>query len=444
MPPILSPPLSQSGFKLDTAGVSGFFGGEEFISAMSTVHLEKERRWLGWYNCPGSYNIGKCYGQLADSAIWRSLFPGPRDSAEMVFKLDGTAGPRYVGALSGTRMATGHLAYLLMERCKGEEERDVPGRRGTETVLNMVSLDKVNHGVVTPRTPFHVMLLALVPIAVSVGTCIMCVVWGDWYCFSMIALGMIAHGFAYLVVGSGRVDIKYNQTPPKGAPAADGLLVGSETTIILGPEEAANIVTKGRFVIAEKNDFHRRMTGFCALLLLLQFLLQLLLIPQGTLIGQLLFMGSLAASWVYTTFFPAKEHIDVQKALLWQKLGTPHTHRLRFGSRTAMVVFALMVLRPSDRTMMLDEILPNHSSTPAWRRWKVILERRLRHYPSTLDSVRRQSTEPPLDDIDRELLDNIVSDIDSAFVEYQKLENRNCCISRPSNGRIIRHSNESR
>jgi hypothetical protein len=36
-------------FNLDSSGVAGFFGGEEAISAMATVHLYRGRKWLGWY-----------------------------------------------------------------------------------------------------------------------------------------------------------------------------------------------------------------------------------------------------------------------------------------------------------------------------------------------------------------------------------------------------------
>jgi hypothetical protein len=101
-------PINQSKANLDTSGVAGFFGGDEAISAMATVHLYRGRRWLGWYNSPGSYTVAKKFGQLANSRFWDGLFPGPNLTPAEVFGLDGKTGPHYWGVLSGTDMFTGH------------------------------------------------------------------------------------------------------------------------------------------------------------------------------------------------------------------------------------------------------------------------------------------------------------------------------------------------
>ncbi|KAH7922535.1 hypothetical protein BV22DRAFT_1017093, partial [Leucogyrophana mollusca] len=69
--------LNKSSFNLDASGIAGFFGGSEAISAMTTVHLYRGRRWWGWYNSPGSYTVAKHFGQLASSRLWDALFPGP-------------------------------------------------------------------------------------------------------------------------------------------------------------------------------------------------------------------------------------------------------------------------------------------------------------------------------------------------------------------------------
>ncbi|EIW56623.1 uncharacterized protein TRAVEDRAFT_95883, partial [Trametes versicolor FP-101664 SS1] len=64
-------------FDLDISGVAGFFGADVAISAMATVHVYAGRRWLGWYNQPGSYEVARRYGQLARSYFWDALYPGP-------------------------------------------------------------------------------------------------------------------------------------------------------------------------------------------------------------------------------------------------------------------------------------------------------------------------------------------------------------------------------
>jgi hypothetical protein len=100
MPP-LPAPLEGTKFQLNASGIAGFFGGEEAVSAMSTVHIYKGRRWLGWYNSPGSYNVAKRYGRLARAPIWAALFPGFYVDPVTLFGMSGTTGPQFVATHSG-------------------------------------------------------------------------------------------------------------------------------------------------------------------------------------------------------------------------------------------------------------------------------------------------------------------------------------------------------
>ena len=70
---IISLPLSHTSFTFDSFGVAGFFGGDSSISAMSSVTLIAERRWLGWYNAPGSLEVAKQYAQLGALLISETL-----------------------------------------------------------------------------------------------------------------------------------------------------------------------------------------------------------------------------------------------------------------------------------------------------------------------------------------------------------------------------------
>ncbi|EJF62003.1 hypothetical protein DICSQDRAFT_26701, partial [Dichomitus squalens LYAD-421 SS1] len=68
-------PTSSSGFTLNALGVAGFFGGDSAVNGMATANLVPYRRWFGWYNTPGSYEIAKKFGPLADWAMSDGLFP---------------------------------------------------------------------------------------------------------------------------------------------------------------------------------------------------------------------------------------------------------------------------------------------------------------------------------------------------------------------------------
>ncbi|KAF8838360.1 hypothetical protein BDN67DRAFT_971637 [Paxillus ammoniavirescens] len=125
---VTSGPLKGSHFTLDTSGVAGVFGGEEAVSAMATVHVYENRRWLGWYNAPGSYHIAKRYGLLAKSRFFDGFFPGVHTDAASLFDLDGWKGPKFRGAHSGTIMEeTGHLAALFMKIAASLEGKVIKG-----------------------------------------------------------------------------------------------------------------------------------------------------------------------------------------------------------------------------------------------------------------------------------------------------------------------------
>jgi hypothetical protein len=125
-------PLSDSKFSLDASGVAGFFSGDEAVSAMATVHVYQGRKWLGWYNSPGSYLIAKRYGQLANSRFWDGLFPGVNTDPATLFELDGGKGPKFKGVESGLIIPeTGHLASLMVKECQMKQSIDVPGKNPT-------------------------------------------------------------------------------------------------------------------------------------------------------------------------------------------------------------------------------------------------------------------------------------------------------------------------
>ena len=56
-------------FVLDGSAVAGILGGEEAVTSTTLVHVFEGGKWLGWYNSPGSYLMGKRFGLLAQSAI---------------------------------------------------------------------------------------------------------------------------------------------------------------------------------------------------------------------------------------------------------------------------------------------------------------------------------------------------------------------------------------
>ncbi|KAI9573748.1 hypothetical protein HD554DRAFT_2012682 [Boletus coccyginus] len=371
-------PIDKSNFTLDTSGVAGVFGGDEAVSAMATVNIYHYRRWLGWYNSPGSYQIAKRYGRLAKSKFFHALFPGVHIDPAELFELDGLKGPKFIAAHSGTIIEeTGHLAALIVRECATREGTSI-GWRETQTVgVTIVELHHIPPTQVHPRRfRAYSSFFASIPIAVSIVACVTCGVFKDWYSCSLIFLGMLTTGTCCFVIGSGRF-VFTHPDPADGSPPGDGILKSDKQIVLLkGAEGAVNSITRGRFSLNFASGPQHNDIGWCSVLLIIQFVTQLLLIPQGSLFGQIMFVFSLGVSWIYNSCLSFFDKEEIQREILINTvLETPHLTKYTLGTHTTMVVFVLLVLQPEEPIKVLDGLLPN--DTKVWRRWKETIVGRL-------------------------------------------------------------------
>ncbi|KAG2346418.1 hypothetical protein BDR05DRAFT_959309 [Suillus weaverae] len=435
-------PVNQSNFNLNTSNVAGFFGGDEAIAAMNTVHLYRGRRWLGWYNSPGSYTVAKKFGQLANSRFWDGLFPGPNLTPAEVFGLDGKPGPRYWGVFSGTNMTTGHLAYLMVQKTKGvQAEAEVEGR---ETTPLSVTIVDVGDGVVkhldrAPMMSIHHALLAAIPITISLATCAISAASGDWLAFALIMIGIVSNGASCLVMGTAQLEFASVKEAAPGVPPADGvLLLRTDVVILRGAEKDIDPITKGKFDLKMNGGPEFRRIGLCSLLLLAQFLLQLLLIPQATTFGQIMFISSLAASWAYNSFLSSLEQEKIQVNILLKALRNPPMLKIALKNRAAQAVFACLVLsddarRPANSDFKPKEVLqcfiPNE--TRVWNTWRdKVMEELEKHEEEK--SFDLGSDLPGYRDDEKQLLASLFQDARNAYRGYQKHIHKIRSISSPS------------
>ncbi|KAG1735402.1 hypothetical protein EDB19DRAFT_1994695 [Suillus lakei] len=473
--------LNTKHFNLDVGGFAGFFGGEEAVSAMETVHLYRARRWTGWFNSPGSYSVGKHYGQIANSRLWDGMFPGPRKEPTVYIGLDGKSGPMYVASQSGTFLKqTGHLAYLLMQRCKDQRAVTVEGRRTRPNKVTILEMQNIKFDAdgepsltIRARDGFH-KHVAFFPIATSVATCILCA-WGhDWYCFSLILLGILANGISCFVIGSASIVLQ-----------SDGMLMdGNHVIVVLGKEKNVITITQGKFRLEYKpwvrmrirkerrnrgivgdgiqnvhhwlgrkdaesdpgvqNDEDAEINneyaaiGLCSLLLVIQFLTQLLLIPQGKLFGQVMFLISFAASWAYNLFLSSMDKEYLQEDLLVQTLNLSEDRMktYKLGTRTTAAVFACLALQPDCEPgewekrgfkpqEILRQFIPN--DTHVWAVWRDQVLEQMKSSKSILQSLDLEACGNRIDAFDdgeKKLLSDLLLDARTAYQQHLILEVR--------------------
>jgi hypothetical protein len=401
--------INSSTYKLDLSGVVGLFGGDNAVDALETIHLYAGRRWAGWYNYPGAVTVAKRFGQMADSRLWNSIFPGPNESPAITFNLAGKSGPDYCGSFSGTKLRTGYLGYLIAEECTDSPCKPLQlfkkdGTIGRETgncaAVTVISLPPRQHERITrsltmtdvsvtkqkhefipivPERDPRLALWAIVPSLVSILACVFCFLNKDLLCASLILLGIVSSGFSSLALGTATLKIRV-PVPSAASPTGDGLMFREDGSIIVlkGEEADVNIITKGEFELDYSAGIlpHQRhhTIGICSLLLMAQFLVQLLLIPLSTLFGQIVFLISFVASGAYHLYVVSHEREKVHRELLLREL-TVRMEKWIPGTRTQMAVFVCLILGDGHRyplksnpDAVLSRILPNE--TPVWRYWR--------------------------------------------------------------------------
>ena len=430
IPPL---PLDKSPrFSLDMSGVIALIGGDDAVSAMATVHIYGDSRWLGWYNSPGSFQIAKRLRSFARSASFGSIFGGslsPKflsNSVHMdptaLLELDSCKGPKFQAAYSGTVIEeTGYLAALFMKECAAcnWKGKVVPGRMTQPIGITIAELGQAPASEMRPaRSSTLATLFASVPIVVSVGTCALCALCEDWYASLLILVGIIASGVSCFVLGLAEFSSTHPE-PAKGSPAGDGIL-GSDKEIVLlkGTESAVNSITRGRFSLRFLSEGHYNLIRWCSLLFFAQCITQLLLVPQASLFGQVMFLMSFGVSGLYNTWLSSFDKEKIHRKFLFDRvLENPSLTKYTLGTRTAAVVFILLVLQPQDPTGLLNELLPN--DTKVWRQWKeTILELLLHPNNRSFQSRGKLENLTGFTQQEKDLLELLYEDARAAYSGY--------------------------
>lgn len=372
-------PLKHVDFILNSAAVAGLLGGEEALTSMAAVHVFGGKTWLGWYNSPGSYTMGLRFMQLARSAV--PAYDDGEVQADLatLFEYNGWRGPKFTAVHSGTIMQdTGHIAALLMKECAELGAAAIAGGRKTQsfgvTIARLRSPPKASVEVPSPRP--YVVFFASIPILVSVSTCVLSAVYQDWYGFAIIFFGIIANGFASMVIGFGKFQFTHPEPAP-GSPPGDGILGCDEGIVLLkGAEGAVNAVTRGRFFLLFESKDASRNLRICSILLITQSLVMLILISQSSFFGQLMFVISLATSWGYNLWLWTFDKEKIQREILRKVLGKPKLTKFILRTRTSMLVFVALALKLTDAKEITKVFLV--PDTLVWDKWKKIVIKGLR------------------------------------------------------------------
>ena len=396
-------PLGTSHFTLNASGLASLLGGSETIFSLALLSVYPRRMSFGgWYNSPGSYFLGMRLARLATkNPILKAISESDEDvlskskkkleknidPAEL-FEWDGLKGPTFRGIYSGTIIDhTGHFAALFFKECADlKVATTISGTEETSPVdliiANLQNTPDKSAPLEKLRIGNDAIAFTLIIIVISVAAAAGSGYIHDWYCFSVIVLGILVNGVTHIVIGFGT--LKFIHPPPtdKEMPDGDGFLIGAEQIVWLkGKEAAVNPVTRGKFTLHFDNDLLIHAIGICSMLLFLQSIAQFILIPQGSLLGQIMFSGSIIISWGYNLWrsYFNKNREKIQRAMVVESiLQTPKLTKYTFNTRTSLAVFVAIANEDKSKSRaILNHILPN--DTVEWNTWKYAIESRLQN-----------------------------------------------------------------
>ena len=424
--PLFDGPLAKSKFALNALEFIGLLGGEEVISVLTMIPLYRGRRWLGWYNTPGSLDIARRLVEVGSSF---QKHPYRNQSPATLLGLDNHTGPEFVAAFSGTKVQTSHLGYLMLERTtevNGGRAHQIPGRVTMPVTVTLLEVDPEMIDLERPFPLLHIThtLLALIPITTSIVTCLLCCFVSDWYMFSVILVGMLTSGFASMVIGSGKLTLHASKPPP-GAPPGHGMIISGDTgtiVVVRGSGFFMNVITKGKFNL-QGDEYWQNGIRLCAVFYLAECVAQVVLIPQGTLFGQIMFIVSLCVSWTHSYRLASFKKERLQAELLFDTLGEPRVRKFSVGTRTTTAVFVCLLLFHGERSLpsayhrILTAVVPN--DTLVWSRWREKVVNQLQsENDESLPYLELDERDQALPDSEQVLLQQLLRDAAAAFKGY--------------------------
>ncbi|KAM5535599.1 hypothetical protein V8D89_010766 [Ganoderma adspersum] len=409
----------QSGFS--SSALLGFVGGEKNLAALEATYVNGHRRVPSAFNSPGSYLAATGFARLAQSRVW----DGPHASVSvdpnaLTSTSTSSSGPKFTAAFSGSALpATGPIAKMLADYSRKLPVTVVEGRVTTSSSVTIVELPDAPESEVHPLT--RISAPVILPVLASGAAAAASGVVGDWTALAMIILGMASNAFSSIALQSGDLTFTRPVTTP-GAPAGDGYLEsGSEIVVLKGSEAAVSSVTRGRFTLRYRGESALRAFSICSSLLTLQCIIQLLIIPQGTYLGQLFFLATMIISWLYNSYVVRQEAAVWEKLVLEDLLKAPSMKRYSLGTRTQAAVFLMRVLKPADIEEQLSLLIPNN--TPVWKTWRQTVARGLQNSRPQFGGADYDAA-GSFDKDEKTLLAILLSDAQSAVEASVKLSGK--------------------
>ncbi|KAG2349279.1 hypothetical protein BDR05DRAFT_956689 [Suillus weaverae] len=240
---------------------------------------------------------------------------------------------------------------------------------------------------------------------------------------------MVSNGLSCFVIGSGKLHFRLVK-PSSYAPQGDGfLLMRNDIVILKGAEKEVTSITKAKLVLNMGDNEEFSAVGICSLLLLSQFLVQLLLVPRATLFGQIMFLSSLVVSWAYNSFLSSLEKEKIQTDLLWKSLDEPPITKFALPNRGSQATCACFVLHAGvdmskksatnfKPKKILECMIPN--DTRVWEAWRehvakqVLSKERIKRFEPYKELIA------DLEDEEKQLLKQLLADAEYGYRCYQK------------------------
>jgi hypothetical protein len=368
-------------FQLDLSGVAAFLGGDEAVSATVAAFSTGNIGWTGWYASPGSYAVAKYFGRTLEGKLWKACFPGERIDLSQAFRLHSPSEYQFYGLESFTKCrphsnipdclvadlgknvdvekiinssAIGsHVEHTQRPLPKKDEQLEV----GAPALIHVFTVGKANAPNETQRPRSWVTegfykippnrrkaMYGLAALAVDVAFLVILAVIEEWWIFSIILASIVCNFSFVNSLRSCKIEVVKHKVSSNDTPPGHGIFAhDTENTFIavFGTEDMVNNIAKTKLQVTRTGA--ELWTGMACMSMQLLFLAQILITPQGSLAGQIIFLASLLVGWIANACYSYIDVTEAQRQIVRNNSGTMHALTLQGDRTQVLLLLAFLV-----------------------------------------------------------------------------------------------------
>lgn len=362
------------------------------LDGINSAVLAGPKTKLFAYSFTGIHVSAQKIGRTLPGRLWKSFFPGKRETLATVLNLDNGSQYVFYGLLSGTHIKPySNIPDLLRKEDSDEHNviRINSQRPSTQCTVDVyhVKGGYQNGDIIQSASMGHQTLISLFAtlITICIDFTIYCI--GDFYTFAVMSLlGACTFALSKAISSGGLKVSKYASTGV-AIPAGLGLLSNGSNhlKLLVGEENDVNCITKTKLELKPKSS---NSLGVICVAIHILTLAQLFVLPQAAPATQALLLLSYLIGYIANLLHSSFDLDDTVRRLVQTGSGTEYVTTIVANNRAA-ALSAVSLLTGAVNEDVYHDLLAKEAE---WNRWisqlKQVVARKPDEWRSQLQSTK--------------------------------------------------------